>query len=196
LLENGNSVFGVEPNPDMRAGAESTLAHYPRFTSVHGRAEASSLQGRSVDFVTAAQAAHWFDREQARREFVRILNPGGWTVLLWNERQTHTTPFLREYERLLLKYGIDYQEVRHERMTAAMADFFAPSSFRTAVFENAQEFDYAGAEGRLLSSSYTPQPTDDNYESMITELRQIFYSHQQNGRVCFEYLTRLYYGQL
>jgi SAM-dependent methyltransferase len=196
LLENGNPAFGVEPNPDMRAAAESALAHYPEFTSADGTAEATSLQDRSVDFVTAAQAAHWFDRDYARREFVRILKPGGWSVLVWNERQTDATPFLREYEHLLLEYGTDYQEIRHERMTAEIADFFAPSSFRTAIFENAQDFDYAGAEGRLLSSSYTPQPADDNYEFMISELRRIFYSHQQNGRVRFVYLTRLYYGQL
>ena len=44
------------------------------------------LPDESVDFVTAAQAAHWFDRGAARQEFVRILKPSGWLVLLWNER--------------------------------------------------------------------------------------------------------------
>jgi SAM-dependent methyltransferase len=196
LLENGNSVFAVEPNPDMRAAAGTALANYSNFTSVNGTAEATSLAERSADLVMAAQAAHWFERDKARREFVRILKPGGWTVLLWNERQTDTTPFLRDYEGLLLKYGTDYQEIRHERTTAEIADFFAPASFKEWIFENAQDFDYTGVEGRLLSSSYVPTAGDPTYEPMISALRGIFDSYQQNGRVRFEYLTRVYYGQL
>src|SRR5580704_13583825 len=91
LLENGNPVFGVEPNAEMRQAGERLLAAFPKFTSVTGSAEATTLADASMDFVTAAQAAHWFDRAGARREFVRILKPGGWLVLLWNERLTDAT---------------------------------------------------------------------------------------------------------
>src|SRR5271167_5033224 len=101
LLENGNRVFGVEPNVEMRKAGEEFLRDYPHFTSVAGTAEATTLADHSVELVTAAQAAHWFDREQARREFVRICRPGAWTVLLWNERRTGSTPFLRAYEQML-----------------------------------------------------------------------------------------------
>ncbi len=196
LLQNGNRVFGVEPNPDMRKAGEELLAEYPRFTSIAGAAEATSLPDHCADFVTAAQAAHWFDHEKARREFQRILKPGGWVVLLWNERRTDSTPFLRDYEQLLLTYGTDYQDVRHEHTTAAIAAFFAPSPFEARVFENRQEFDYPALEGRLLSSSYTPQPGHSNYEPMLRDLRRIFDAHQVEGRVAFEYYTRVYYGRL
>jgi len=196
LLKNGNRVFGVEPNPEMRRAGEEFLAAYPRFTSVAGTAEATTLSERSVDAVTAAQAAHWFDRERARREFVRILKPRGWTVLIWNERNTNSTPFLRDYEQLLMSYGTDYQEVRHERTTAEIADFFAPSPFQLRVFSMSQEFDYSALEGRLLSSSYTPQPDHPQYESMLRELQRICAAHQVNGRVTLEYDTRVFYGHL
>ena len=196
LLDNGNRVFGIEPNADMRRAGEEFLSTYPRFTSVAGTAEATTLPDASVDFVTAAQAAHWFDREKARRDFLRILRPGGWTVLVWNERQTNSTSFLRDYEALLLNYGTDYQEVRHERTTEEIADFFAPSPFRTQTFENGQECDYSGLEGRLLSSSYTPGPDHANYQPMRRELRRIFDRHQQRGQVVLRYDTRVFYGQL
>src|SRR6266436_8813720 len=57
LLENGNRVYGVEPNREMREAAERLLAGFPSFTSVAGTAEATSLADQSVDFATAAQAA-------------------------------------------------------------------------------------------------------------------------------------------
>ena len=105
LLENGNPVFGVEPNADMRKAGERLLADFPKFISVEGKAEATTLADASADFVTSAQAAHWFDRGKARLEFARILRRDGWLVLLWNERVTDTTPFLRDYEALLLKFA-------------------------------------------------------------------------------------------
>ncbi len=196
LAENGNRVFGVEPNDEMRRAGEQFLLSFSRFTSVAGTAEATTLPDRSVDVITAAQAAHWFDRGKARREFLRILKPGGWTVLVWNERRTDSTPFLRDYEHLLLTYGTDYQEVRHERTTAEIADFFAPSPFRSSTLEMRQEVDYGGLEGRLLSSSYTPTPDHANYEPMLRELRQIFDVHQVDGRVSLDYNTLVYFGQI
>jgi SAM-dependent methyltransferase len=196
LLENGNSVFGVEPNAGMRQAGERLLASFPNFHSVAGTAEATTLLDQSVDFVTAAQAAHWFDRQQSRQEFVRILKPAGGLALLWNERVTDSTPFLRDYEQLLLTYGTDYAEVRHERTTDAVNEFFDPAPFQARVFELRQEFDYAGIEGRLLSSSYAPGPEHPQYEPMLRELRRIFDLHAVAGRAAFDYKTRVYFGRL
>ena len=137
--------------------------------------------------MTAAQAAHWFDRARARREFVRILKPGGWLVLLWNERVTDSTPFLREYEQLLLTYGTDYADVRHERTTDAVNEFFDPAPFQERTFAMRQEFDYAGLEGRLLSSSYAPGPEHPKHAPMLRELRRIFDAHAVAGRVAVDY---------
>ena len=196
LLENGNPVFGVEPNPEMRSAGARLLAAFPKFTSVDGAAEATTLADDSVDFITAAQAAHWFNRISARREFLRILKPGGWLVLLWNERLTDSSEFLREYEKLLLTYGTDYEDVRHERTTDSVNEFFDPAAYRERVFDMHQEFDYAGLEGRLLSSSYAPGPNHPQHASMLRELRRIFEAYAVNGRAAFEYKTRLYFGQL
>jgi SAM-dependent methyltransferase len=196
LLENGNAVFGVEPNADMRQAGERLLAGFPRFSSVAGTAEATALADESVDFVTAAQAAHWFDRQCSRKEFVRILKPGGWLVLLWNERETDTTPFLREYEQLLLTYGTDYAEIRHERTTDKVNEFFDPLPYQEQTFAMRQEFDYTGLEGRLLSSSYAPGPGHPQHEAMLRDLRRIFDKHAVAGRVFCDYKTRVYFGRL
>src|SRR5581483_960014 len=193
LLERGNRVFGVEPNPDMQRAGEEFLKQYPKFTSVAGTAEATTLPDASVDFVTAAQAGHWFDIPRARQEFARILKRDGWLVLLWNERKIDSTPFLCDYEQLLLKYGTDYEEVRHEH--TVVGAFFDPHPFRERTFELRQEFEYAGIEGRLLSSSYAPGPDHPNHAPMLRELRRIFDLHERNGKTAFEYTTRVYCGQ-
>jgi SAM-dependent methyltransferase len=194
LLEHGNRVFGVEPNAEMRRAGEEFLAAYPNFTSVTGTAEATTLQASSVDLVTAAQAGHWFDRKKSRQEFARILKSGGWAVLVWNERKTDSTAFLREYEELLLRYGTDYNEVRHEH--TVVGEFFNPLPFRERTFDLQQIFDNVGVEGRLVSSSYAPGPGHPNHAPMLRELRGIFDRHQQGGKVSIEYTTRMFYGQL
>ncbi len=196
LLENGNSVFAVEPNTEMREAGVHELESYARLVSVAGTAEETSLRSASVDFVTAAQAAHWFDLPRARAEFVRILRPEGWCVLIWNERRTATTPFLRDYEELLLTYGTDYKEVRHERTTALIHKFFAPALCQERVFSLCQRFDYEGVAGRLLSSSYAPLEGHPSHKPMMRELQRIFRAHAINDKVGFEYNTRVYYGHL
>jgi SAM-dependent methyltransferase len=202
LLENGNSVFAVEPNPEMREMGMRQLESFQflqsgaRLVSVAGTAEETTLRSASVDFVTAAQAAHWFDLSRARAEFVRILRPKGWCVLIWNERCTATTPFLRDYEQLLLTYGTDYKEVRHERTTAIIHKFFAPVPCQERVFSLRQQFDYEGTAGRLLSSSYAPLEGHPNHAPMMQELKRIFHAHAVDNRVEFEYNTRVYYGHL
>jgi len=196
LLENGNHVYAVEPNVDMRQAGERLLSEFPNFTSVNGSAEATTLPDGSVDFVTSAQAAHWFDRKRTGIEFARILKPGGWLVLLWNEREVDTTPFLRDYEQLLLTFGTDYEDVRHERTTDSVNEFFDPLPYQERVFAMRQQFDYAGLEGRLLSSSYAPGPDHPKHEPMLKELRRIFQQHVENGIVTFDYKTRVYFGKL
>ena len=196
LLENGNSVFAVEPNTEMREMGIRLLEPYNRLVSIAGTAEETTLGSASVDFVTAAQAAHWFDLPRARAEFARILRPEGWCVLIWNERRAETTPFLRDYEQLLLTYGTDYKEVRHERTTAIIHEFFAPALADERVFDLRQQFDYQGLAGRLLSSSYAPLEGHPSHVPMMQELKRIFRAHASDNVVEFEYNTRVYYGHL
>jgi ubiquinone/menaquinone biosynthesis C-methylase UbiE len=196
FLRHGNKVYGVEPNREMREAAERLLKAHANFKSIDGKAEATTLDGQSVDFVTAGQAFHWFDQEKARKEFTRILQPQGWAVLIWNERRLDSTPFLRAYEDLLLKYGTDYERVRHENVYEDIRSFFAPESFKFADFDNLQTFDFEGLKGRIFSASYTPEPGHPSFDPMLEQLLAIFSTHQKSGKVTIEYDTRVYYGQL
>lgn len=196
FLENGNPTFGVEPNAAMREAAESLLANYLNFTSLDGTAESTGLDGSSVEMVTAGQAFHWFHLAKAKAEFLRILKPGGWVALVWNERRGGT-PFLDAYEDLLQKFAPEYGQVDHRRIDDhVLADFFSPAGFGRRSCDNVQAFDLDGITGRLMSSSYAPEPETPGHQEMIDELGRIFEKHQTNGRVLFEYDTNVYFGRL
>jgi len=64
--------------------AEYLLRAYPLFTSIAATAEATTLADHSVHMIIVGNAFHWFKHEQARQEFLRILIPPGWVVLVWN----------------------------------------------------------------------------------------------------------------
>jgi SAM-dependent methyltransferase len=196
FLENGNTVYGVEPNAAMRAAAEDFLRDFPNFKSVDGTSENTTLPDGSIDFVTAAQAFHWFEPEKTRKEFKRILKPEGFVVLIWNERQLDTNEFLREYENFLLEFGSDYAKVRHENISDERLRDFFQGDFQTANFQNAQIFDFEGLKGRVLSSSYMPSEQDARYEEMTKSLYGIFTKHAENDRIAVLYDTNVYYGKL
>ena len=198
LLDNGNTVHAVEPNAAMAGEARARLGSNPRFHAVPGRAEDTGLPDASCDAVTVAQAFHWFDVDGARREFRRILRPGGPVVMIWNIRRLDSTPFLREYEEMLQRFAAeDYRKVSAGwAEEEAIARFFAPSRFAVGALEYRQVFGFDGLRGRLLSSSYAPPPGHPRHEPMLAELRRIFDRHQDAGQVAFDYDTVVYWGRL
>jgi SAM-dependent methyltransferase len=196
FLKNGNPVFAVEPNCDMRAAA-GELLKYPGFHNVSGRAEDTTLEDHSVDFVVSGQAFHWFDLHPTRNEFMRILKTSGCVMIVWNERELETAPFLIAYENILKEYAPECMQMDHKKAyRTALTDFYGASGFETRVFHYQQLLDYAGVKGRLLSSSYTPESGHPNHEPMLAALLKVFHAHEVNGRVAFEYTTRMYFGRL
>lgn len=221
FLRNGNTVFAVEPNAEMRAKAEELLAGYAGradergrraepvdagqagpgvaagrrglFVSVDGTAEATGLGPESVELIVAGQAFHWFDVAKSRAEFSRILKPGGLVALIWNERLTGS-PFELDYEALIRRYSTDYQKVDHRNITDnVIGAFFSPAAFVLTIFPNEQRFDLTGLKGRLLSSSYIPKEGPE-HTAMTQDLEQLFGHYQSGGQVRVGYDTKVYTG--
>ena len=197
FLENGNIVYGVEPNAAMRDAGEQFLEKYRHFCSVAGSAEATTLPNACGDFVVAGQAFHWFEPKAARAEFIRVLRLQGWVAVMWNERMSDRTAFQREYEALLRAYCDEYTKVaetypQYERMN----EFFGRGAFGGKSLPNAQVFDFDGLSGRLRSSSYAPPQGHPKHEPMLAALRKLFDAHAEDGRVRFDYETHVYYGRL
>jgi ubiquinone/menaquinone biosynthesis C-methylase UbiE len=196
FLENDCRVFGIEPNTAMREAAETFLKDFPNFKSINGTAENTNLQDETVDFVVAAQAFHWFDRTKTRNEFKRILRGRGFVALMWNERQLDSSAFLRDYERLLIEFGTDYETVRHENITRETLQDFFQTNFERKTFSNAQAVDFEGLKGRMLSSSYMPTTENPRFSQMLENLETLFAQHRENGKIEILYDTNIFYGQI
>lgn len=197
LLPVARRVYAVEPNPEMRAAAEAQFEAAPGFVSVAAPAEATTLPAAAVNLVTVAQAFHWFDHRACRREFNRILQPGGKVALIWNERQTGATPFLADYEQLLKTRVPRYDQKQHSRIgETAIREFFAPDGFEKIEAPNNQHFDLSALHGRALSSSYIPNVGQPGHAAFVADLERLFHRHAQHGTISFTYVTRLYLGRL
>ena len=197
LLDRGFSVYGVEPNAEMRAAAESQLACEDRFTSVDGSAECTTLPDACVDVITAAQAFHWFSGESTHAEWSRVLRPRGLVALVWNVRNVAASEFMSGYEGLLRDLGTDYAEVSHEGVDdGRLRELFGHGAFERLTFPNSQTFDLVGLVGRVESASYAPHAGHPNYGPMMERLRQLFEASQSNGTVAFQYETRLFIGPI
>jgi SAM-dependent methyltransferase len=195
FLKNGNKVYAIEPNTEMRIAAERLLKTYPNFVSIDGSAEETGLKRNSIDIIIAGQAFHWFDQEKARKEFLNILKPTGQVALIWNRRKKAGTKFLGDYENLLSTYGIEYKKICNIKPN--FDEFYgSETAFKRVVFGNYQELDYPSLEGRLLSSSYAPLKDHPNHEPMVKTLKAIYQKNQKNNKVTLEYDTEVYYGQL
>jgi ubiquinone/menaquinone biosynthesis C-methylase UbiE len=197
FLARGCKVVAVEPNEEMRAACETLAGRYPRLRCVDGAAEATGLPSHTSDLITVAQALHWFDLSRARTEFYRILRPGGWCAVIYNERRLGGDAFHDGYERLLREFGIDYEVVQRQHLTwDRISGFFAPYEMRRSVFPNMQSLTLEALEGRIVSSSSMPRPGHARYAAMRAAIADLFETHQATGCVRLEYECAVSYGRL
>jgi SAM-dependent methyltransferase len=193
FARRGVRVLGIEPNADMRARAasEPLPAGCPQPIYQDGRAEATGLADGSADVVLAAQAFHWFESAAALREFARILKPGGWVVLVWNERD-ETDPFTAVYGAAV-RATRDAAAVEGPRGRAGVALLESPEfeAGERVVFRHAQVVDQDGLLGRAFSASYAPREPAE-VEKFAASLRAAFDRFQSDGKVVLRYETAVY----
>ena len=197
FLAAGFTVTAVEPNDEMRAACSELEQQYPKFRCVAGTAEATGLPDDSIDLITVAQAMHWFDLDRTRAEFARILKPGGWCAVLYNNRRLSGDAFHEAYEQFLLDFGIDYKAVKEAHVgRKRLAQFFAPSPMKCESLLNAQPLTLDALQGRVLSSSYIPQPGHLRFPDMQAALEKLFADHARDGAVIMIHDCMVCWGQL
>ena len=197
FLANGNKVYGVEPNQEMREAGEIFLKKYNNFQSINGSSENTNLPDHSIDLITAGQAYHWFNIEQTKIEFKRILKDFNKDniILIWNNR-TETTDFNKSYEQLIQKFSNKTIHVDHKKDEKIKAGIFFDKKFKKEIFYNEQKMSLKELRGRILSSSYMIKKADESFTIFEKELENFFQKYEQNGKVLLIYDTELFYGRI
>ncbi|MBY0472216.1 class I SAM-dependent methyltransferase [bacterium] len=104
LAKHFKRVIATDPSQKQLDAATK----HPHVVYQQGPAEKLSAEAGSVDLLTAAQAFHWFKREEFFKEADRVLKPGG-VLALWTYSMTEISPDIDRtvhhlYEELLGKY--------------------------------------------------------------------------------------------
>ncbi|MFZ3415732.1 class I SAM-dependent methyltransferase [Arthrobacter sp. 3Tela_A] len=97
LASAGFRVHAVDPSADMLAQLSRSL---PAVPVTEGTAEHTGLPDASFDAVTVAQAWHWCDPVASAAEFNRILAPGGFAGLIWNQLDV-SVPWVHRFSRII-----------------------------------------------------------------------------------------------
>lgn len=194
FLENGNRVFAVEPNDEMRDFAEKSLSRFPGFLSIRGTAEHTSLETASVDLVVIGQALHWFDPEASSREFARILKTNGHVCIVYNDRN-NDDPFMKDYDQIVKKYARTRASVPTID-DAYLSRFFKNGKYSKFSLPNEQLLDLEGLLGRMTSASYMPSPSDGNQFALLREdAARLFKTNKKLGKIRMLYDTTVLLGK-
>lgn len=125
LAEFFEIVYATDPSQQQ---IERASLH-PRIRYARSAETAPFLADESLDLVTAAQAAHWFDRDLFYHEAKRVLRPRGW-IAIWCYELCLIDPAI---DALLRSFYID-----------ALAPFWPPE--RAHVETAYRELDFPFAE--------------------------------------------------
>lgn len=193
LLDRKSFVYGVEPNRDMKKIAENKLSGYPNYRSVHACAEQTGLDSHSVEFVTAAQAFHWFDKVKFRKECKRILQDEGKVVLIWNSRDL-TNDIVIENDKINQKFCPGYHGFSNG-LPLETLDFFL-KNWTYHEFQNNLVFDEESFIGRNLSSSYALSKNDERFDAYLENLQKLFQKYSKQGIVIIPHTTKSYVGEV
>lgn len=194
LLDRGHLVYAVEPNEDMRKKAEEKLFENKNFTSVCGTDSNTCLPDKSVDFITVAQAFHWFDAGAFKKECKRILKSNGKVFIVYNSRDEDAAP-TKALAVLCRKYNPEFHGFSNGISDKKCRAFFDNNCeiFRA---DNRQIYDRQGFIDRVLSSSYALRDRDEGYEAYLKEINAIFDTFALDGLLTVPTYTVAYIGNL
>jgi SAM-dependent methyltransferase len=199
------NVAGVEPSPDMRATAAARSEAGRRIDFVAGRAEELPGGAQSAVLVTAATAAHWFDRPPFYAEAARVLAPGGSIALIQNERRWWDSAALADYETILESLVPGYRRGAHPDAKGgySAADFAAELSADaafTAPISRCWDWEMMFDSDAFVEFSQTSSIVQraiarTSRDTLLRALDALLDRHAKTGSMAVRYRTKLVAAQ-
>lgn len=156
LLARGASVVSTDRGPRMLGRLHAKL---PQVDAVVARAEQLPFADATFDGVCGAQMWHWVDVPVASREVARVLRPGGWLAVWWNDVSAQGERWYEDQQARLeasqTGYRRDYRDRAH---TDGLAEVF--SDVREWTTSWSRTLDWPTYERWLRSKSYVDRLPD------------------------------------
>jgi len=152
LLARGAQVVSTDAGPNMLGRLH---AKQPALPVAVARAEALPFAGASFAGVCGAQMWHWVDVPAAVREVTRVLRPGGWLAVWWNDVDAAGERWFEDQQARLEAGGAGYRRSYRTRGYAdelAATGAFADVGTWTGTWS--RELDAPTYERWLRSKSY------------------------------------------
>jgi SAM-dependent methyltransferase len=188
-------IIGIDPGEDMCREAVASTPAEERIKYLIGTAEALPIASGAAGLVTAAQAAHWFNRPRFYSEAHRLLRPAGVIAIMCNNRDWTDSTFLARYEAFLETHSEGYR--RDHRSTDFTAEFMRLSWAETGspfqcLWERRLRLE--DIKGLLLSSSIAQRALEKVGEDyFLAKLSQMVAGAvEADGLVKFPYLTEIH----
>ena len=124
-IDAGESMIEVAQNMDIKTSTSEPVAF--KLTSAE---EMVGIEDNSIDVITAANAAHWFDMPAFWKRAAQVLRPGG-SVALWTsgEMVAHSdTPNYVKINEAFKRWQKDYLEAHYQT-----GNFLVRDQYRSLV---------------------------------------------------------------
>jgi SAM-dependent methyltransferase len=183
-------LYAVEPNAEMRRMAQCELQRFPSVEVIDGRAEATTLPDSSIDLIVAAQAIHWFDPQPTRREFARILRPGGWLALLRNYGTDEAL------SRAIRALRVPENGVSPRPAGVPVGDYYGGARVCTKTYPFRLHEPWEAFIGALVSASDMPDKDHPLYANLERAARRVFERFASDGLLEVHGETELCLGRV
>lgn len=197
LSEHVKTVYAIEPDRNMRIACMDTCGRSCAFVALEGRAESTGLPDQCLDFITVAQAFHWFEPHRTQLEFSRVLKPDGMVILVWNSR-VPDAPLTIAWDAVCRKHCPNFTGFSNDSVMSEsqVHDFFRDGICETRQYPNNRLLDLASFLGTALSASYAPVFGQPAYDSFVTALTQLFWEHATGEKILVPMYTHSYVGRI
>lgn len=170
LVQYFDRVIATDPSAEQISNA----VPHEKISYAIAPAEKTEIPSRSVDLITAAQAAHWFDMEAFRREAGRVLKPDG-VLALWCYGLSRINP---EIDRVMQHYYTNivgpywpperhYIDEKYETLPFPFVELPGPEFYMKA------EWDLNDFTGYLHTWSATQRFQQKNEQNPLDMVRRL-----------------------
>jgi len=169
LLARGLQVTAVEPDPAMLAVLGRV---HPAAVPWQAGADALPLGDAAVDAVVVGQAWHWFPHERAAAEIRRVLRPGGWLGLIWNQ-SAPAEPWQAEVERLNAGARGTALEPMTEVPPVAEVEGLPSAQLEAAVFPWTEQLTAVQVRARMATYSHIALLSPGEREGLLDRVATV-----------------------